>query len=544
MAYLTIKHQKLALQVSPVERYAALSILGRKYDRSTKMWLYPFDKYDQILEKFVNVKIDSCVAAAVKENQKELHYLTTIKQDLITGKTSWTDKYPIALAVDNLLEHQKFSIGFFSQIPDGLGADFSEPGTGKTLIQIMLIKYRTLFQGVENIIVFCPKSIMYSVWKQELNKWYPDINVVVIDNTEPPVVDFVPPVVWVVNYEKSWRMENFLTSLNAEIIILDESTRIKNPNAKQTKAIHRIALSSQFRSIMTGTPTPNSLIDIYSQLKFLTPSIFGTFTQFRYEYFQEIPQIFTWVPREGTVNKIKKLMDLRGVSHLKKDCLDLPKLTVQDIYCELDVETRRVYNNIVNEMISYFNDETYVAQIAITKIIRLSQITSGFIQNTGGEGLTEFSFQPKFTLLWELIRDIPDTSKIIIWAVFKHDMAMLETTFGDSAVSIHGGISAKGREIAVDRFQNDDTIKYFIGHPASAGHGITLTAANYAIYYSLNYSYEYYQQSMSRIDRISQEKPMTVYRLLARNTIDSVICKTLERKKSMNDFLKDLKESF
>ncbi|KKN43310.1 hypothetical protein LCGC14_0704620 [marine sediment metagenome] len=544
MAYLTIKDKKLALKVPPVQRYTALSILGRKFDRSTKMWLYPFEKYDEIVERFSELEIDICVADAIRENQDKLNFLFNLKQNLIEGKTKWTDKYPQALAVKELLDHQKFSIGFFSQIPDGLCSDFSETGTGKTLVQIMLIKSRTLFQGVQNILIFCPKSIIHTVWKKELKKWYPDINVVTIDDTNIPTNDLIPPTVWVVNYEKSWRMETFLTSLNAEMIILDESTRIKNPIAKRTKAIHRIPKSSKFRSIMTGVPTPNSLLDIYSQLKFLTPDIFGTFTQFKYEHFNYIPHTFSWVPKKGTAAKIKKLMDLHGVSHLKKDCLDLPKLTVQDMYCELDKETRKVYNDLVKEMIAYFENTTYLAQIAITKILRLSQITSGFIQNTGEVGLTEFKSQPKFVLLCELIKDIPKDHKIVIWAVFRHDIQMLETTFTNSAVSIHGGINAKDREIAVDRFQNDDSIRYFIGHPASAGHGITLTAANYAIYYSLNYSYENYQQSMDRINRISQIKPMTVYRLLARHTVDLVICNALEKKQNLNDFLKNLKESF
>ena len=146
-------------------------------------------------------------------------------------------------------------------------------------------------------------------------------------------------------------------------------------------------------------------------------------------------------------------------------------------------------------------------------------------------------------MLCELISDIPADHKIIIWAIFRRDIDMLETTFGDKAVSIHGGISSKDREIAVDRFQHDDSIRYFIGHPQSSAHGITLTAANYAIYYSLHYNFEFYQQSMDRINRIGQEKPMTIYRLMVTNTIDQVICKALEKKQGMNDFLKNLREN-
>lgn len=543
-------------------RFKAKSIAGNEFDRPTKQWLYPlvYEKFQTILDKFPDVVVDNNVEDALKESMDNVIVLRNLKKNLIDNPKECHNYYPRGLftsAQGRLFGHQKFSLGFFSAMEEGFSCDFSEPGTGKTLVQIGLIKSR-IEQGLINkILIFCPNSITETVWQKEINYWFPEINCFIINSTElsflEDLFDVNTPIVYIVNYEKSWRIEEYLKSLDVDMIICDESTRIKTYSAKQSKAIHHLGRNVKYKSIMTGTPVPNSYLDIYSQLKFIDPSMFGTFSQFRYEYFTPSGyEGYTWIPKEGTSEKIKDLMYLRGVCHRKRECLDLPGLTVQDLYCELKGDNLVVYKHMLKEMIAYLNSETYMAAMAITKVLRLIQITSGFIQNTDGVGFQNFKLQPKFDLLMELLMDIPKDCKVVIWAIFRRDIEFLRDALGDKAVTLYGGTplrkSVRGtkstkmtRAEIVDEFQNDGKIRYFIAHPASAGHGINLSIANYAIYYSMSYNFEHYEQSKDRIERIGQEKPMTVYRLMVRKSVDRIIYGALGRKKGMNEFLKDLR---
>jgi len=201
----------------------------------------------------------------------------------------------------------------------------------------------------------------------------------------------------------------------------------------------------------------------------------------------------------------------------------------------------KAYKEMAIDMITYIEGDVYDAPIVLTKLMRLAQISSGYLQNTDNEDLTFFKPNPKLDLLMELLGDIPNDCKAIIWCNFTQNILMIKDKLKQASVTYYGGTKDKDRVIAIDRFKNDPECRFFIAHPKCAGHGLTLTSANYALYYSTDYSYEGYQQSVDRINRISQTKPMTVYHLCCKGSNDNVVFKALAGKKTLNDLVKDIK---
>ena len=140
---------------------------------------------------------------------------------------------------------------------------------------------------------------------------------------------------------------------------------------------------------------------------------------------------------------------------------------------------------------------------------------------------------PRLEALNQILSEID--SKVIIWARFKADLKAIESDLGDKAVSYHGDVSNEAREDAVERFQNDPKIQYFIGQPQSGGIGLTLTAAEYAIYYSNSFDLETRLQSEDRCHRIGTTTNVTYIDIEASKTIDAKIIKSLRTKKSLAD---------
>jgi SNF2 family DNA or RNA helicase len=269
------------------------------------------------------------------------------------------------------------------------------------------------------------------------------------------------------------------------MLVVDESSRIKTPGAKRTKMITKFAKHAKYRRIMTGTPVTKGPEDVYTQFKFLDPNILGyeSFYSFRARYCVmggfENRQIVSYQNTEELINSIE------GSSYrvLKKDCLDLPSKIYQRHYVELSPKQRKVYNEMKKNFITELD------------------------------------------------------SKVIIWARFKADLRAIQGMLGDSAVAYHGDVTNDLREVAVQRFQNDPKIKYFIGQPQSGGIGLTLTAAHYAIYYSNSFDLETRLQSEDRCHRIGTTKNVTYIDLESPKTIDTKIIRALRDKKNLADYI-------
>ena len=535
----------LSLKCSYEDKERAKIVNGYKWNKISKMWDYPLndDTFKALTALFPNASVADYVRKQLEivkgkyENYKKLK--DAAFSDVLFPKPDLNIP---------LYDHQFISYKYFMAMPYAI--DFSECGAGKTATQIALIADQVRNENY-HILIICPKSIMTQVWKNDIETFLINknrqLNIVILDKDVRSCEQTLPhvknkPGIYIINFEKTWRIPR-LKKIQWDMVIVDESSKIKAPSAKQTKAI--LKLHANYKSIMTGTPTPNSILELFSQIKFVDRDIFGT-TQyaFRSKYFQADYLGFNWEPKQDTPGKFKEILDGISMGWKKEDCVDLPPVTTRTLECEMTQIQYRTYLDMKQEAIAFIDSQGYSANIALTKLLRLAQITSGFIQNTEGQNIQNFKDNPKLKLLLETLEGIPENRKVIIWAVFRNDIERIKGVLGDSAVTYYGKTKNKEREVNINRFLNDDSIKYFIAHPKSAGHGLNLSVANYCIYYSTDYSYEGYQQSVDRINRISQKNKMTVYHLVCKNSIDKIIYKSLERKKTINEFIKDVNNAW
>ena len=241
-------------------------------------------------------------------------------------------------------------------------------------------------------------------------------------------------------------------------------------------------------------------------------------------------QIVSYQNTEELINSIE------GSSYrvLKKDCLDLPSKIYQRHYVELSPKQRKVYNEMKKNFITELEGESVTAPEAITRLLRLQQILCGWFP-TEDKVVPIDAKNVRLEALKEVLSDID--SKVIIWARFKADLRAIQGMLGDSAVAYHGDVTNDLREVAVQRFQNDPKIKYFIGQPQSGGIGLTLTAAHYAIYYSNSFDLETRLQSEDRCHRIGTTKNVTYIDLESPKTIDTKIIRALRDKKNLADYI-------
>jgi len=319
------------------------------------------------------------------------------------------------------------------------------------------------------------------------------------------------------------------------MLVVDESSRIKRPGAKRTKFITKVGKQAKYRRILTGTPVTKGPEDVYSQFAFLDPYILGyeSFYSFRARYCimggYENRQIVAY----ENVDELTKNIEGHSYRILKKDCLDLPDKIYQRAYVDLSESQRNLYNRVRDDWVAHYQSETIEAPEAITRLLRLQQITCGWFPTENPIPIDNKN--PRLELLKELLGDID--SKVIIWARFRADLGLIESELGSSAVSYHGGVSNDARAHAVEAFQKDPKIKYFVGQPQSGGIGLTLTAASYAIYYSNSFDLEVRLQSEDRCHRIGTTKNVTYIDIEANKTIDKKIIRALRDKKSLADMI-------
>lgn len=417
---------------------------------------------------------------------------------------------------------------------------FWEMGLGKTWAGCYLIDK---YIGLGKILVISPNSVR-QVWVDELAKHtdIPSKRICLLEGTSNQRRELLQSKasVFVINYEGLRWIEKELRAISWEMVIVDESQRIKNVKAVQTRIA--VGLKRNRAFILSGTPVLKDYQDVFSQFLFMDKGkTFGeNFYSFRNFYFQDLNagryrgNFPDWAIKKHLENTILEKMKYSSSRLEKKDCLKhLPKKIYETKYCYLSEEQEKAYKEIKQECITYMQEQACLANTALTKIIRLNQITSGFLKTSTGE-LLQFANNPKLELLKETVEEILQRdNKVIIWAHFVHDILAIQKLIGSmgiECVSCYG--ETKDRGVIVDKFQKEPGCKVFIGQPHSAGLGLTLTSANYAIYYSYNFSLEDRLQSEDRCHRKGSEihNSITYIDLVADGTIDKFILKNLKSK--------------
>ena len=330
----------------------------------------------------------------------------------------------------------------------------------------------------------------------------------------------------------------FLSSHNT-LMAVDESTTIKNPDAKRTKNICKLGQSAKYKRILTGSPITKSPLDLYKQCDFLEPELLGHSSYYTFRTRYAIMRTANFGGRSVQIVVGYRHLDelaetLKGFSYrvLKDECLDLPPKTFMKRIVKLTPEQEKVYKQMKHLALAEMEGKQMTTATVLTQLMRLQQINCGHFRADDGT-IKEI----KNNRIPELLDTLDEVhGKVVIWAHYQYDVETivkhLKKEYGDNCfVTYYGKTPMKQRQDNIKKFQDlESPVRFLIGTTQTGGYGITLTAASTMIYYSNGYDLEKRQQSEARIDRIGQHFPMTYIDLMVEDSIDERIVKALRKK--------------
>ncbi len=401
---------------------------------------------------------------------------------------------------------------------------------------------------VNRILIVAPLSIV-PVWAEEFEKFadFPYTLTVLEGSSEKKrkaVAEFSGKglEVLVINYESVWRLEKELSAWHPDMIVADEGHKIKTHNTSASKAMHRLGASAGYRLLLTGTPVTNKAIDIFSQYKFLNPSIFGrSFYTFRSRYFymtgygQHTP-----VMKDSMEKDFTKRLHSIAYRATKAECLDLPDTT--DIVRKISLEPKamKIYQRLVDESYAKLASGEVTVHNVLTRLLRLSQLTGGFLGNDDNSRVEQVS-NAKLAVLEDIVdSSAEENQKLVIIARFVPEIRAIQKMLEKKGVCyslIMGEVKDRGEQVR--QFQSDPNVTVFIGQIATAGMGLTLTAASTMVFFSLDYSMSNYEQCRARIHRAGQKHPCTYIHLIAQGTVDTKVMQALKNKANLAKSLID-----
>ncbi len=443
-------------------------------------------------------------------------------------------------------------------------AIFHEQGLGKTKIAIDLLLYWLEKKDIDTVLIVTKKTLV--------NNWVGEFGI--HTNIKPKTLDnnkgsnfFVlnsPCRVIITNFEtvagEAERMKLFLKTRNVAIII-DESTKIKNPESKLTCAFFELSTLFKIRVIMTGTPVANRPYDIWTQVYFLDHgNILGT----DFEEFKTTCDLSNDLETNGSrrnsfeseVSSIyNKIRDFSVRETKNSGIITLPEKVYHDVYAKFEEVQKSMYEQVRTEMqieltrgdVSILDESTDT----IKRLLRLVQITS----NPQLIDETYSLSSSKEILLDDLIKQIIGREeKVIVWSIFTGNIDRFCKKYKElNSVKITGKMSVEERNRSVKAFKEGDA-KVLFATPQSAKEGLTLTVANNAIFYDRGFNLDDYLQAQDRIHRISQQKDCNIYNLMVEDSIDIWVDHLLKAKQqaaflaqgdiSLESFRDDIDYSF
>ena len=435
-------------------------------------------------------------------------------------------------------------------------AYFMEMGTGKSKVLVDNIAMLYDKGKINAALIIAPKGVYRNWFSGEIPNHLPshiDHKTVIWTATTSKAKDKEYQQLFKIDYDLHiliMNVEAFSTKKGLEfatkflnchktIMAIDESTTIKTPTAKRTKAILTLGKLAKYRRILTGSPVTKSPLDLYTQCNFLHEELLGfnSYYTFRNRYATMIDRNFGGrrVQIVGGYKRLDELSDsLKKFSYrvLKEDCLDLPEKVYIQREVELSDEQKQIYSTMKSAALAQLKGKMATAPHVLTQLMRLHQITCGHLKNDD-DTITEIK-NNRMSELLDVLDEVE--GKVIIWANYVYDIRQIVKAISkkhgeDSIVQYYGAIPADVRQKNIEMFQDPKSdSRFFVGNPQTGGYGITLTAANNVIYYSNGYDLEKRLQSEDRAHRIGQKKSVTYVDFITPKTVDEKIVKALRKK--------------
>ena len=414
-------------------------------------------------------------------------------------------------------------------------------GTGKSKVTIDLIENL----DARLVLIACPLRVC-EVWPEQIEQHASDsYRVLVLGADAGSVQDKRDqaeaamklaavknqPLVVVINYESMWRepFSSWALTKPWDLVVLDESHRVKEPSGRSSMFVGRLRDRARRRLCLTGTPLPHSPLDIYGQFRFLDQRILGkSFYAFKQRYATYGGFNNKQIVGYRNLEELERIM-ARITYRVGKEVLDLPPETRVTYHCDLTPAGRRVYHQLDQDFVAGVASGEVTAANAMVKLLRLQQITGGSIKTDDGK--EEIVDTAKRDLLTDTLEDLGRDEPVVIFCRFRADI--------DAAHAAAKAVGMASLELSgrCDDLQSwkGGTAPVLVVQISSGGVGIDLTRARYSIYYSLSFSLGEYDQSLARVHRPGQIRPVTQIHLVARHTVDEKIIRALEKRAEVID---------
>lgn len=440
------------------------------------------------------------------------------------------------------MTHQAQSLKFMLNKPAIL--DFSDPGTGKSYVEIMDFSRRHKVDG-KALLVFCPKSIMRAAWEQDCRKFAPHLRVSLCYAEKRLESLKVSADVYVVNIDGAvdllkqpplfWR--KFST------LVIDEANSVKHRTSNRSKAVAKLRQRFDYVRLMTGTPGSNTVCDIW-HLAFLADQgkrLGKSFFAFRAaccipEQTGPSAQMLTWVDRPGVEATVAALISDITIRHKFEDCVDIPKNHRYAITTQLSSTHRKVYDKLEADKYAEIRSTGVTAINGAALATKLLQSSSGAVYNDDG-GYSRITTD-RYLLVLDLVEARTHSIVFYLWSHQRDELVKeaakrkIPHTVWDSA---HPEIE---REFQAGHYQ------VLFAHPASAGHGLTLTRATTTIWASPTYNLDWFEQGLKRIHRIGQKEKTETIVIVAENTIEEKVWAAVQNKRvRMTDLFSALEDA-
>ena len=416
---------------------------------------------------------------------------------------------------------------------------FLDMGLGKSVIALTAASDMLDEFLINKVLVIAPLRVSNTVWKQEAKKWehLEHLNIAIatgsaknrIQNLESSADIHVinrENVDWLVRTQK-WKWD---------MVIVDESSSFKSMKSKRFRALRKVTKYMKSVILLTGTPSPNGIVDLWSQIYLIDQGarIGKTMGNFRQRFLHPAGYMsYSWEPNEGADIEIQELIKDVCITMSSEDYLELPERINLNEYIDLPPDVREQYKELEKEFLLILEGGDIEALSAATLGNKLLQMCNGAVYDS--EGVAHTIHDLKIKALKEIIEDNPNESFLVAYN-YRSDHVRLSKAFPQ-------GVSLGREGVEIEEW-NKGKIKLMFAHPASAGHGLNLQKGGSSIvWFGLNWSLELYEQFNARLHRQGQDKPVKVTHLIAKDGIDEKVMKALRGKaKTQRDLLEYLKK--
>ena len=440
------------------------------------------------------------------------------------------------------MPHQRSAVEKLTSIR--LGALFMDMGTGKTRTAIEMILDRG--ERIDRVLWFSPVSLKHTIYQEILKHTdCSDTDIHVFnDKTSERTV---PACFWyVVGIESMSSSNRVILTVNQLIttqsmIIVDESSYIKGHASWRAQRITRLSERARYRLILTGTPISQGVVDLFAQMRFLSPKILGyqsfySFAANHLEYSDKFPGL---IVRSHNTEYLAAKIQPYVYQVTKAECLDLPRKLYETRYFSMTAQQQEHYEQAKHEILMEIEDDDWDSYTIFRLFSALQQIVCGFWnrrQRIDGRWLPVEHYELENSrpqVLLGVVQDIPADEKIIIWAKYQHDIQeigrVLQLEFGEGCVAFfHGELNEKKRTEQIESFRNGT--RFFLATQNCGGHGLTLNEAHYVIFYNNAFKYSERLQAEDRCHRIGQEYRVTYADIQCSPSIDDRITDALATK--------------